>query len=87
MLIQEMFTIRDSKSGTFQPPWYATNKADAQRQFHMSVNSKKETNIVALYPEDFDLYFVGKFHVLDGMIEKPDSPEHICKGLSLKTQT
>lgn len=87
MLQQEMFTIRDSKSGTFQPPWYAANKADAERQFKTSVNSKNENNIVALYPEDFDLYYVGKFNILTGEIEKLDSPEHITKGVNLKRQS
>lgn len=55
----EMFAIRDKKADQFFPPIYAHHHAQAVRQFSTAV--QKSEGDLHLYPEDFDLYFIGTY--------------------------
>lgn len=77
-----LYTVRDSKAGTYNKPHTAINDAEAQRGFHSAVNDPN--TFVNKYPEDFDLYRIGTFDVQSGKILAEDTPLHVVKAVALK---
>lgn len=84
-MLQEIFTIRDSKAGSFGIPFYSPTPGTAERQVRELTNDPQ--SLVCKYPEDYDLYKIGTYNQLTGKIENLDSPQHICKAISLKKQS
>lgn len=84
-MTQEIFTIRDAKANSYGIPFYSPTPGTAERQVRELTNDPQ--SLVCKYPEDYDLYKIGSFNQLTGQIEILDTPQHICKAVSLKKQT
>lgn len=78
----KMFSIRDTKGDVFHRPFYKQNEAEAERDFVTGVNDPKST--MYLYPEDFDLYFVGTYDEQTGTLSALETPVHIKKAIHCK---
>lgn len=81
-MIQKMFSIRDTKSETFHPPFFKPTHGEAERDMNTAVNESK--SVINQYPEDFDLYYLGEFDTNTGKFNAKDSPEHLFKLINLK---
>jgi len=79
---QKMFSIRDSKAEIFHPPFFRNTHGEAERHIHTL--AKEEKHPVNLYPEDFDLFFLGDYDTKTGKLTPQDSPQHILKAVALK---
>jgi len=55
-----LYSIFDRGIGKYLLPFPAETDHEAIRQCKTVVNDKRESNIT-LYPEDYDLYFIGWF--------------------------
>lgn len=64
----KLYSIKDTK-GSFYEPLVAQNDALAVRNVRGIVNSGK--GLLAQYPEDFELWYIGEFDEVTGII-KPD---------------
>lgn len=40
--------------------------------------------MVGKYPDDYDLYYIGKYDDSSGKIEPLDTPQHVVKAIQLK---
>ena len=58
-MLHEIFTIKDIKTGTHNPPFYQKNIGEATRTFEKLCNDK--SSILNEYPEDFVLLKLGNF--------------------------
>lgn len=58
-MIHEIYSIQDSKSQTFNPPFYQKNTGEAIRTFTKLVNDPQ--SVLNQFPEDFILVRLGKF--------------------------
>lgn len=81
----EMVVIRDSKADCYNNPWYTRTLGEAERNFRELVNDKE--TLVGKYPEDYDLYKIGTYDQKNGTITVLDTPQHVCKGVSLVRQS
>lgn len=79
----KMYSIRDQKADIFHPPHFQKTHGEAERNFKTLVNDPKSQP--ALYPEDFDLYYVGDYDDNTGKVTPLDTPQHIIKAVQLKT--
>ena len=61
----KLYSIKDTKGG-FYPPEASDNDALAVRTIRGVVNSGK--GLLAQYPEDFELWYVGEFDNQTGII-------------------
>jgi hypothetical protein len=52
-----IYSIKDSKAGTFSQPFYSVNHSTAIRSFNASIQDP--TNPLSNYPNDFSLYHLG----------------------------
>lgn len=66
-MLMETYSIHDSKSKTFSPPFFQRSRGEAIRAFSELAN--KQDNNIGKYPEDFCLYQVGTFEDNTGEIQ------------------
>ena len=78
---QRMYSIRDSKGEIFNPPFFKHTHGEAERDFHQLC--KDEKSMVAKYPEDYDLYYLGTYDNVSGKMDCLDTPQHIVKAAQL----
>lgn len=83
MAIRKMFSIRDTKVGTYNAPGYKLTAGEAERDFRTIVNDPKSGPLHD-YPEDFDLFEIGEFDDQTGKIKTLDTPHHIAKAADVK---
>lgn len=79
--IFKMYSVRDSKSNAFNPPFYAINEETGLRSFAQLVLDPAQT--VSKFPEDFDLYHVGDYDDESGKISPQETPVHVQKAISV----
>jgi len=78
------FSIRDSKAEVFNTPFFQKTHGEAERSFRELVTDQK--SMVSKYPEDYDLYYLGTYNDQNGLISPLDTPQHVIKAISVKTQ-
>lgn len=81
-MILKIFSIRDSKGEVYNQPFFKKTHGEAERDFTTLVKDQKST--VALYPEDFDLYFIGEYDDNSGTLKPLDTPQHVLKAAAIK---
>ena len=81
-MIYPMYAIRDVKT-TFFPPQVAQNEEDAKRNFAMMVNNP--SGVIGFSPKDFDLFYVGTFDTVKGVMEAVTPIEFVVTGSALVT--
>lgn len=79
----KVFTIRDTKAGMYNTPFYAHTHGEAERSFRELAMDEK--SLVSKYPEDYDLYYVGTFNSVTGKSTLEDAPQHVIKAVQLIT--
>lgn len=81
--MKKVYSIKDTK-GAFSEPFVSINDATASRDVRTLVNVQKGSQY-ALYPEDFELWYIGEFDEVTGLISgKP--LECICRLITLKDE-
>lgn len=73
----EMFAVKDKKADQFFQPIYVIHRAQAVRQFSTAV--QKGEGDMHLYPDDFDLYYIGTYDQQTA-IHNNVTPELIAQG-------
>jgi len=64
----KMYTLYDSKTESYIPPFYAKAKGDAIRQISAVVNNPDSKQEFGKYPEDFTLFEIATFDDATGMV-------------------
>lgn len=80
----KVYSIRDAKAEAFNPPFYKHTHGEAERDFHQL--AKKSDSMVAQYPEDYDLWYLGDFDDQSGKVTPLETPQHIIKAVQLTQQ-
>lgn len=78
----EIFSLRDTKSAHFGKPTIAPHQAPLIREYDEAVNDSKST--LNKFPQDFDLYKIGVFNHITGVITPEINPVHIVNLITLK---
>lgn len=81
-MIRQVYSIRDAKAETFNPPWFAVTHGEAERNFQRL--TKDQSSMVNQFPEDYDLYHLGEYNDQNGQITTFDTPKHVIKAVILK---
>lgn len=79
-----IFSIKDTKANEFNAPFFQNNHETAIRIFRTEINRAEQTNLAFLYPEDFDLYYLGHINLDTGEIT--DEVTLIAKGPTFKAK-
>lgn len=80
----KVYSIRDAKGDNFNPPFLKRTHGEAERDFRTLVNDEK--SMLAQYPDDYDLYYLGEFDDNSGKFTLVDSPQHIVKAVQVKSR-
>jgi len=81
-MILKIFTIKDSKAEIYMQPFFQKTIGEAERSFTTLAQDQKST--VSMYPEDYDLYYLGEMDDQTGKIQSLDTPSHVVKACNLK---
>lgn len=82
-MLHRLYSIRDSKGEIYHTPHPAPTDKAAVRNFGLVVNDPKTHP--GMFPEDFDLYYIGEYDDQTGKIAALDTPHHVIKGVHLKS--
>ena len=77
-----VYSVRDAKAEVFNTPFFQKTHGEAERTFKQLANDDK--SMVGKYPDDYDLYYIGKYDDSSGKIEPLDTPQHVVKAIQLK---
>jgi len=83
-MILKAYSIRDAKAEVFNTPFFQKTHGEAERNFQQLVKDGK--SMVAQYPEDYDLYYLGTYDDQTGTIDPLDTPQHITKAVTVNKQ-
>lgn len=78
-MILKMYSIRDAKAEIFNKPFYQATHGEAERSFRRTVSD--ENTMMHMYPEDFDLYYLGEYDDNTGKVDSLDTPQHVIKAI------
>lgn len=81
-MILKAFSVYDQKAKVFHKPFFNATHGEAERNFQTAVNDDKTQ--FYMYPEDFDLYYIGEYDDNKGVFTSLKSPDHVCKAVSVK---
>lgn len=79
-MLTKVYSIRDAKAEIFRSPFFKLTQGEAERDFRTLVNDEKSQ--VNMYPEDYDLYFLGEYDDNSGKIVALDTPQHVIKAVN-----
>lgn len=77
----KLYSVKDVK-GAFAAPFLALNDSIAARNIKSFMLTQKGHEW-SLYPEDFELWFIGEFDELTGLI-KPCDMSCVCRLVALQ---
>lgn len=80
-MIINLYSLKDTKAGSFAAPIAIQNDSMAIRYLKTLVNNPTKDDNLSLYPEDFDFYKVGTIDSDNGEIIP--KVEFLCNGSSL----
>lgn len=75
------FSIRDSKAEVFNTPFFQKTHGEAERSFKSLLNDQQ--SMIAKYPDDYDLYYIGEYDDQAGTFSVLDTPQHIVKAVQM----
>lgn len=75
------FTIRDTKGEVYNTPFFQKTHGEAERSFKSLLHDNQ--SMVAKYPEDYDLYYIGEYDDQSGQLLGLDTPQHIVKAVQI----
>jgi len=78
-MIMQIFSIFDKKTAIYSKPFYCLTMAEAIRTFGDAVNEPESPFFK--HPEDYDLWQIGRFEDITGIIDKMD-PQHLGSALN-----
>lgn len=69
-MVKEIFAIFDLKAQAFLTPFFSENVNTAMRSLESTANSPE--SFLGMYPNDYEVYRLGEFHVDNGTIVPAD---------------
>lgn len=75
-------SIRDAKTMAWGPPMMMRTPGEALRSFADEVNSGRGESMIALHPEDFEMFQIGAFDTDTGEM-LPEHAVSLAKGVNL----
>lgn len=84
-----IYVIFDNRAKSYGTPFFQPNDISAVRSFKTEVIRADTANVYHLYPQEFDLMWIGEFDTNTGLIndlqesETHTPPVHVCNGAQL----
>lgn len=74
-MIKEIYNIKDIKLKAFLSPVFVHSREQIERDMIMIVNDPDHP--FSKSPQDYHLYYIGKYDDVSGIITTTDAPEHL----------
>lgn len=80
-MLQKVYSVRDAKGECFRQPFFKITHGEAERDFAQLVKDPK--TIVAQYPQDFELWYLGDYDEKKGLLIPLATPQHVVSAIML----
>lgn len=77
-MLHVIVSVRDAKADVFGPPQCFKTEGVAVRSFEDVLKARDGENLMAQFPSDFALYYLGKFNDATGSFS-PEMPKVIVQ--------
>lgn len=77
-----VFSMRDVKADYFMTPKFARTRFEIQRSLETAVNDPESD--FGKYSADFQLYEIGSFDEMSGVLKGHPLPQLVCSAMELK---
>lgn len=81
----KVYSILDTKAGTYGVPFFHANDTTAARAVALEVNREEPANMLFHYPGDYTLYVLGEYDNETGLITA-QTPAILTNCLKLKKE-
>lgn len=80
--MKKIYTVRDGKAEIYLDAITLHNThGEAERAFGLSCQNEK--SMISLYPEDYDLWYIGDYDPATGLVKPQPTPLHVCKAVEV----
>ena len=83
---RKQYALFDSAAKMFLNPFSAQNDGDAIRVFTSWVNDPKKESNVALYPQQFTLFYLGEYDDQHGKFIQEEVNKELIQGISVQQE-
>lgn len=84
-MVIRIYSIYDKKAGCFNKPFTHHNDAIATREFQIASSDPKIAQL-SIFPDDFDLYYLGDFDDQTGTLLQKEKPQFIVAATTFKDE-
>lgn len=71
----KVYSIHDEKAQAYLPPFYFEHHGQALRAFESSLKDKQSN--IAMYPQDYKIYYLGDFDKSSGKFTSLNEPQFL----------
>lgn len=75
----EVYAYYDTEGKIYDIPFFARTSLQAKRRMEIDIKAANEKTVIAMFPEKFELYFIGYYDQDQGILE-PNGPKIVIKG-------
>jgi len=76
-----IYSIRDNKASAFNTPFFSESDVLATRSLTQAVRDPRLQ--LSMFPEDFDLYRLGLYDPVSGIISPAKQPEFVVSAVAV----
>lgn len=80
--LMKLFSIKDTKAGTFGSPISARSIPEAMRMLTQATRDEK--SMLSQFPADYELWLIADFDELNADLTKPENSGFVCNIASVK---
>lgn len=83
-MINQMYTVYDSKVEAYLPPFFVRSRGEAIRNFETAVNQVDHQ--FCKFSADYTLFYIGDYDDEDAKFKLPLAPESVGNALEFKKE-
>lgn len=83
-MIYKIMAVYDLKAEAFERPFFCRSTAEGERMLANDVNSEKRESNLSLHPEDYQLFELGSWDEVSGVIQVLEKPRLVKSGEQLR---
>lgn len=78
-MVRRMYSIYDRRTKMWLPPMTYVNDAHVRRDVRSQISRARDGDMLAQFPEDYEIHYLGEFDDSSGIIAAGELPECVCR--------
>lgn len=78
-----IFAVKDQAAEAFGLPFFVNTRGEAMRSFTDEANSNEPNSAIGRHPEDYELWHIGEYDEVKGIVTMIQNPERLARARDL----